>query len=124
MAVWLCRDEFVFLSFLEPENDAGVISKIALVIVTACKVIAKSGQNKINLRRADSDIFCHRNIDPSADDEVPCIIAGVIGGDAVQLACLSQILVHVGVSASKESFYKRLEMRGAVFNDWTDVIGE
>jgi len=117
-------DESVLSSFSEPENDAGVISKIALVIVAGSKAVAKSGQYKINLCWAYGDILCHGDIDTSTDDKIPRVIAGVVGANALQLASLLQVLVSIRVSAAKKRFHEGLEVRGAVFDDWSYVIGE
>jgi hypothetical protein len=57
------------------ELNTRLIPKIALVVVAMCKVIAKAGQQVIELRWTDGDVFTQRNVDATADQEIKGIIA-------------------------------------------------
>ena len=62
-------------SQLEPKNDPSVVPEIALVIVAAGKAVSKPGENEIKLRRPNGDGFAQWDVDSSANDEIPCIVA-------------------------------------------------
>jgi hypothetical protein len=62
-------------SKLEPENDTSVVPEVALVVIATTKAIAESSQHKIKLCRPNGDGFAQRDVDSSANNEIPSIIA-------------------------------------------------
>lgn len=109
---------------LEPEDETGVITEIALVLITLCKVIAKPGKHIVELCRADGDRSAQRNIQTAPNDEIKRVIAGGERGDAGKLASLHQIRIRVGVRAAKECLHERLEVLPTILQDRAHVIGK
>ena len=67
---------------LEAKNDSGLVTEIALVLVALSKGVPEPCQHIIELCRPDGHGMGHRNVDPSTNDEIERIVAGVIGGGA------------------------------------------
>src|ERR1700739_133785 len=101
----------------ETDNDSGLIAEIALVLVAVRKTVAEARQHKIKLRRPNGKRFGHGNIDPTTDDKVERIVAGVGAADTGRLTSLDQILISIGVSAAKQGLHERLEMFRAEFQN-------
>jgi hypothetical protein len=67
-------------SQLEPENDTCVIPEVALVVVASGKAVSEPSENEIKLRRPDGDGFAQWDVNSSANNEIPSIIARSRGG--------------------------------------------
>ena len=80
---------------LEAENDTSVVPEVALVVIATRKGAAKPSQHEIKLCRSDGNGFAQGDIDSSTNDEIPRIIAWILGGHAGGLTSLLQILVGV-----------------------------
>jgi hypothetical protein len=65
---------------LEPENDSSVVPEVALVVIATSKAIAEPSQHKIKLCRPNGDGFAQRDVDSSANNEIPSIVAWTRGG--------------------------------------------
>ena len=108
---------------LEAENDASVVPKVALVGVLP-KGVPESRENIINLRWPDCYRLGQRDVESSANDEIPAIVAGVCRSGADILASFHEVVIGVGMSSAEEHFNERFEVLRAIFNDGTYIIGK
>ena len=67
---------------LEAQNDSGLVTEIALVLIALSKGVPEPCQHIIELCRPDGEGMGQRNVDPYTNDEIERIVAGVIGGAA------------------------------------------
>ena len=91
-------------SQLEPENNASVVTEVALVLIALGKVIAEASQHKIKLRRPDREVVANGNIEAPANDEIESIIGrGMRGGASTRAHAnvMEEIVVSIGVGPSK-----------------------
>jgi hypothetical protein len=61
---------------LEPEHNAGLIPKVALVIIAGRKRIAETSEHVVELDGPDRDHVSDRNVDSAPNDEIKSIVAG------------------------------------------------
>ena len=111
---------------LETELYSSLVPEVALVVVPVGKVIAKPGQQVLELRWPDGDVLIHWNVDASTNEEIKGIIAGGLAGDetARSRAGTVEIPVEIAVSSAEQGLDKWFEMRNAEFYDRTNVVGE
>src|SRR5208337_2205586 len=69
-------------SLLKPELDTGLVTEIALVVVTPSEGSAKPGEEIIKLHWTNGDLRGNRNVDADADDEIESVVAGRLAGAA------------------------------------------
>lgn len=108
----------------DAENDAGLESEVALVVIAGCKCTVKSRQNVIELGDSDVDIVVDWYVKPAADNKVESVVAR--GGDGLTdaLTGLEQVAVNVRVRSTEHGFDKRFIVFRPVFQDGTDVVSE
>jgi hypothetical protein len=61
--------------WLEAELDTGLVPEVALVVVAMLKAISKARQQVSELRWSNGDVFPHRDVDASTDQEIKRIVA-------------------------------------------------
>jgi len=86
---------------LEPNNDSGLVSEIALILIACRKSVAETCKHEIKLCWSNRDRSRQRDIDASTNDEIERVVARVICRCASSLASLLKILICVGVSPSE-----------------------
>ena len=119
-APWFALVSSSFPLRLERENYTRLEAEVALIVVTSCEGIAKSGQNVVELTRPDRDGIGDLDVQASANDE----IKRVVGGRMHAGNHIARIYVSVGMSAAEHRFAKRLEFAAAKFDLRTYVVGE
>jgi hypothetical protein len=123
----LKKNVSILFLLLPPDHNAAVVTKIALVVVALGKIIAESGQHKINLHRPDGEVVVQGDIQTPANYEIECIVARCVRGGAstrVHAEVMEDIVVGIRVGAAKERFHKRLPTLSAVFENRSHVVGE
>jgi hypothetical protein len=106
---------------LEPENDPSVVPEVALVIITLGKAVSKTSQNKIKLRWPDGDGFAQWNVNSSANNKIPSIVARICGSGAGACTGFEQILISIGMGSAKKRLYEGLEVLRPIFHDRTPL---
>ena len=108
------------------ELNTSLIPKIALVVVTMRKIIAKAGKQIIKLCWTDSNVFAHRNVDASADEEIKSIVARRLAGDkaAKYGAVPVKIAVKIAVRSAEQGLNKWFEVRSTEFYDGPYVVSK
>src|ERR1700740_1531693 len=112
------------VSALKPEDNASVVAEITLIIIAAAKPVPKPRQHIVDLGSPDSDRFCQRYVQTSADHETPGVIAGTQARGAAGLAGLPQIAVSIGMGAPEKRFDKRFPVLVAEFENGSHVVGK
>jgi hypothetical protein len=103
-----------------------VVPEVALVVVAMRKAIPKARQQVFELRWSNGDVFPHRDVDASTDQEIKRIVArgSASNGTTRDTASFVKIPVKITVRPAKHSFDKGFEMREAELYDRTHVVGE
>jgi hypothetical protein len=106
--------------------NARLVAEVALVVVAMGKVIAKAGQEVVELRWSDGDVFAYRNVDASANEEIKGIVARRFASDkaAKYGAVLVKIAVKIAVRSAEQGLNERFEVRGTEFHDRAYVVTE
>jgi len=60
---------------LKAELNACLVSEVALIVVSMSESIAKASKQIIKFNRADRNLWGHRNIEASANNEIEGIVA-------------------------------------------------
>ena len=111
-------------SELKPENDASEVAEVTLVVIAPSIRVSEASQHKIKLSWPNGDRFAQGDVDSSANDEVPGIVAGVSDRRAGACTHSLHISVSIRMGSAKLRVYEGLEVFRTILQDWANVIGK